>query len=288
MKTKLLILFITLCGLIHAQVPNGDFTNWTAMTDYDLPADWDNLNTLTASQQVFTCKKGKQTSTNNTYLRLISDSVAGMGVAPGIAVCGTLDPVSLKPKSGFAYTDRPKALSGRWQFMAMGNDPGYIVVTFSKWNNTTQKREIIGGGADTLEGMEMAWVPFSIPITFTDPAAPDSCIIFLSSSGATPIQYSYLYVDDLILEKSTGIADNQAAKSFSYFPNPAADFLKVDLHELKNVQSIQIINLQGQVLYSSKANFPLNEIDISSLTAGSYLISVKSESGMSIQKFDKF
>ncbi|HET6228040.1 MAG TPA: hypothetical protein VFF27_17280, partial [Bacteroidia bacterium] len=189
MKTKLLFtLLIAYGALMKAQIPNSDFSNWTTVTTYDTPADWDNLNSLTASQSVFTCLKGSQKSTGNLYLKLVSDSVSGFGVAPGIAVCGKLDPVTLKPKSGFAYTKRPTALTGQWQFMPLGNDPGFIAVYFSKWNSFTKKREIIGTGIDTLKGMEMAWSPFSVPITFSNPAAPDSCIIFLSSSGPTPIQ----------------------------------------------------------------------------------------------------
>ena len=290
MKTKLLFtLLVAFGGIMKAQVPNGDFANWTALTNYDMPADWDNLNPMTASQNVFTCLKGLTKSTGNVYLKLVSDSVPGMGVAPGIAVCGKLDPMTLKPKSGFSYTQRPTALTGQWQFMAQGTDPGFVAVYFSKWNNSTKKREIIGSGVDTLKGMEMAWAPFSVPITFSSQALPDSCIIFLSSSGPTPLQYSYLFVDDLKFETTSGITENQtAANNFSYFPNPAHDILKLDLHSLKNVQSIQIVDIQGQVLYSSNAISMSNEIDVSKLTPGMYFIDIKSESGLSIKKFDKF
>lgn len=290
MKTKLLIaLLIAYTGILKAQVPNGDFSNWTALTTYDMPADWDNLNPLTASQGVFTCMKGLQKSTGNLYLRLVSDSVAGMGVAPGIAVCGKLDPLTLKPKSGFAYTQRPTALTGQWQFMAQGNDPGFIAIYFSKWNSSTKQREIIGTGVDTLKGMEMAWAPFSVPITFSNSSLPDSCIIFLSASSTTPIQYSYLYVDDLKFETTSGISENQAAaKSFNCYPNPATNLLKLNLQGLKNVQSIQIVNALGLIMYSNTAHSISNEIDISQYPPGMYFITIKSENGFGTQKFDKF
>lgn len=288
MRRKLLFtILIAFAGIIKAQIPNGDFQNWQAMTGYDIPVGWDNLNTATASQTIFTCQKGEQKSTGNLYIKLISDSVQGFGVAPGIAVCGTLDPVTLKPKSGFAYTQRPTALTGKWQFMAQGNDPGFIAIYFSKWNNSTKKREIIGTGVDTLKGMEMAWANFSIPITFSSPSTPDSCIIFLSSSGSTPLQFSYLFVDDLAFEKSAGIFDNVKSKgTFTFFPNPTIDLLKLDLHELKNIKLIQILNIQGEVLYSNYS--AVNEIDISQLTPGIYLINVQSEEGLSTKRIDKF
>lgn len=288
MKSNLLIILIIFyTGTINAQVPNGNFENWNAMTGYDMPVNWDNLNPITASKNVFTCEKGTQGG--NSYLRLVSDSVQGIGVAPGIAVCGTLDPITLKPKSGFPYTKRPSALSGKWQFMAQGDDRGFIAVYFSKWNSVTKKREIIGSGVDTLDGMEMAWANFSIPISFSSSAIPDSCIIFLSSSSSVPLQYSYLFVDDLSFETSSGIFDNfQSEVNFTSFPNPVVDVLNLDLHSIRNIQSIQIINIQGQVVYSLPYDLNVSKIDVSDLHRGIYLISIKSQEGVSTRKFNKF
>ncbi|HET6225609.1 MAG TPA: T9SS type A sorting domain-containing protein, partial [Bacteroidia bacterium] len=96
-------------------------------------------------------------------------------------------------------------------------------------------------------------------------------------------------VDDLKFEITAGISSNEiSAKTFNCFPNPANDLLKLDLHDLKNIQSIRVINMQGQLVYSGPANALTNEIDISTFSPGVYLIQVKSESGISTQKFDKF
>jgi hypothetical protein len=291
MKTSallLLIVFIAPLTTVKAQIPNGDFEKWTLGTDYDMPIGWDNLNLLTLPKKVFTCQRGEETSPANVFIRLVSDSVEGMGVAPGIAVCGTLDKTTFKPKSGFAYTQRPSALSGRRQFMAQGDDPGFIAVYFTKWNATAKKREVIGAGMDTLAGMAMGWSSFSIPITFTNAATPDSCIIFLSSSGTTPIQYSYLYVDDLVFDTGAGIFENtMATAEFKTFPNPVNDVLQLDLHQLSDVQSIQIINLQGQMMCSQITNQLLPAIDVSNLATGIYFIQVKTKNGVQTQKFDK-
>jgi hypothetical protein len=274
--------------MIKAQVPNGDFQKWDTIINYEMPFGWDNLNSLTAAKNVFTCEKGVENATGNAYLRLASDSVDGIGVAPGIAVCGTLDKTTLKPKSGFAYTKRPTALNGKWQFMAMGDDPGFIAIYFTKWNTAIKKREVIGVGIDTLKGMEMSWVPFSIPISFSNPAAPDSCIIFISSSGPVPIQYSYLFVDDLSFDTSSGIFENSSAASeFKSFPNPVNDVLQIDLHALTDVQSIQVVNLQGQVIRSQVTNQSMQAIDVSGLARGIYFIRVQTKSSVVTQKFDK-
>ena len=286
----LTILFLSLFSLpllVHAQIPNAGFENWEMKNGYENPIGWDNLNQLTASKNVFTCDKGKPGSAGNFYIRLVSDSVEGIGVAPGIAVSGTLDPITMKPKSGFAYSKRPSALTGKWQFMAQGDDPGFIAVYFSKWNTSTKKREIIGSGIDSLDGMEMAWASFSIPITFSNASTPDSCMIFLSASSAIPLQFSYLFVDELAFETSSGISDNNSSKSFKCFPNPANDLLRLDLCDINNVQQIKISNMQGQVVFSETTNLNTDHIDISKLPSGLYLISVQAESGVTTEKFDK-
>lgn len=286
-KSFLLIVFIALSTVMMAQIPNSDFSKWDTINSYEMPLGWDNLNPLTAPKNVFTCEKGVYGNPENMYLRLHSDSVDGI-VAPGIAVCGKLDPVTLKPKSGFAYNKRPSALKGRWQFMAMGDDPGFIAVYFSKWNTSTNKREVIGTGVDTLKGMEMAWASFSIPISFSTAAAPDSCIIFLSSSGPVPIQYSYLFVDDLAFDTGAGIFENASAtENFNSFPNPAGDVLQLDLHTLSDIRSVQVINLQGQTLRSQATNQHMQLLDVSSLPSGIYLIRVVTKHSVVTQKFDK-
>lgn len=272
----------------YAQIPNPGFEAWEMKTGYENPVGWDNLNQLTASKNVLTCDKGKPGSAGNFYIRLVSDSVEGMGVVPGITVSGKLDPITMKPKSGFAYDKRPSALTGKWQFMAQGNDPGFIAVYFTKWNSSTKKREIIGGGIDSLDGMEMAWASFSIPITFSNASTPDSCMILLSASSATPLQFSYLFVDELAFETSSGIFDNNfSSKTFRCFPNPVNDLLRLDLRDIKHIQQIKISNLQGQVVFSETTDVNPDFINIGQLPSGFYLISIQSEDSIAIQKFDK-
>jgi hypothetical protein len=286
-KLLMLMLLTLLSAAMKAQIPNGDFENWTIGNNYDMPVNWDNLNPITSIKNVFTCERGVEKSTGNVYLRLVSDSVEGMGVAPGIAVCGTLDMVTLKPKSGFPCTQRPSALTGKWQFMAQGNDPGFIAVYFTKWNTVSKKRDVIGTGVDTLKGMAMTWTSFSIPITFSSAVTPDSCIIFLSASSTVPIQYSYLFVDDLSFDTSSDVYENAATAKFKSFPNPVQNVLHINLNALADIQGIQIVNLQGQVVCSPATNQHMQVMDVNFLATGIYFIRVITKNAVMTQRFEK-
>lgn len=288
LTSLLLIALITLSVTLKAQIPNGDFQNWSTVGNYDVPAGWGNLNPLTASKNVFTCEKGVSSGSANLYIRLVSDSVEGIGVAPGIAVSGILDMITMKPKSGFPCTQRPSALTGKWQFMAQGDDPGFIAIYFTKWNTVTKKREVIGTGVDTLKGMEMSWASFSIPISFSNATVPDSCIIFLSASSNVPKQFSYLFVDDLSFDTGSGIVDHSStAGNFKSFPNPVNDVLQMDLHTLTDIETIQLIDMQGRVLRALSSNQNMQAIDVSDFASGIYFIRVKTKSTVVTQLIDK-
>jgi hypothetical protein len=213
-----------------------------------------------------------------------------MGVMPGIAVSGMLDMSTLKPLSGFAYNQRPTALTGNWKYMAASaNDAGSIKVYFTKWNTVMNMRDTIGMGLSELGGMQMTWTNFSVSITFINSANPDTCIIILSASGNTPEAYSYLYVDNLDFAGVTGIDDIETTGSFSVYPNPANNYINLDLSGFKSAaEIIQIADIQGKVVWSEKAKNTLRQtIYLNQLSTGEYFLLITSQKGTAIQKIIK-
>lgn len=71
---------------------------------------------------------------------------------------------------------------------------------------------------------------------------------------------------------------------FIVFPNPAKDQLNI-YTKGKSYDRVEIINLQGQTVLVSNAI--VNQLNISSLNAGQYLIRFSSEEGVSVQQFVK-
>ena len=297
MKNKITLLLVCALSIAvsNAQtIPNASFENWTSMGSYNNLDAWSTLNDMTASMSTFTCVKGTPGQVGAAYLKLTSKNVTGMGIMPGMAVCGTVDMATLQPTSGFAFVDRPSALTGKWQYMASGADQGFIAIALTKWDNTMMMRDTIASVYYPLSGMAMSWANFSIPITYLNGNDPDSCIIILSASqanGAPTAANSYLYVDGL---NFTGIvanvSHNTSTMDLVIFPNPTSDKLNIDLSVLNNKKAtIKIVDVTGKEIRSIEIQ-SVNEktqLDISDLPKGNYILKVISSGEVITNNFIK-
>lgn len=285
--------FIALYANSFAQaIPNAGFENWTNMGAYSNPDGWDQLNSYTSLASVYTCEQGIPGTVGSYYLKLTSKTVTGVGVVPGVAVSGVLDVTTQQAKSGFAFNAQPQSLTGKWQHMIFGSSQGYIDVKLTKWNSVNNTRTIVANGHVDLTGMAMSWANFSIPLSYLETFAPDSCIISMSASGPAPTNNDYLWVDALAFTGSvTGIENNNQGQTIKLFPNPSTSNLIVDLSTLSNSKEIQIkvFDLQGrEILHWNQINAISNtSIDISTLAQGNYIMNVISDKGVISQKFSK-
>lgn len=281
------------CSLsAFAQIPNNGFENWSSIGGYNVPDSWGNLNSVTSLLSVYTCTKGTPGAAGTAYLKLTSKTVAGMGVVPGIAVTGNIDIVSMKPKGGFPITTRPQSLTGKCQYMygASPNDIGFMSVTLTKWDANTNTSLPIASGIKNLTGMEMSWADFTIPITYVSSATPDTAMIVLSASGATPSNGSYLYVDNLnFTGTATSVSELNANHHISIFPNPSSqNEIHVSVSNEK-IQSIEIMSIEGKLVQQIEVSYPSTEnaFDVSTLPSAQYLVKLHTASSVFISKFIK-
>lgn len=77
------------------------------------------------------------------------------------------------------------------------------------------------------------------------------------------------------------INDVNAPESVALYPNPATDRVIVAAHEMK---SIQLLNLMGQVIYSTKSNTESISINLQSIPTGIYLVRVETAHGVVVKK----
>jgi hypothetical protein len=291
-KYFLTILIAFFPFVMFSQVPNNGFESWTNMGTYDNPDQWGTLNDYTASAGVFTCYKGTPGNPGSSYLKLITMSVPGMGIMPGIAVSGALNTTTLKATSGFPYAIRPQSLKGKWQFMAFGSDQGYISVLLSRWNSASSQRDTIAYAYEALPGMVMSWGSFTIPLVYASGADPDSAIIFASASnatGATITANSYLYLDDLAFDGSVaGIQTMIVREGLSVYPNPAGQTLFVKVpSSARYPVLLSIIDNSGKQVMGKKYHTSggILSADISHLSEGVYFIKLSSGDKVFTEKF---
>lgn len=291
MKKFLFSIAFMACGsLAIAQIPNSGFETWTNTGGFNTPQGWDNPNSMTASASVYTCMKGTPGSPGTSYLKLISKTVTGMGVVPGIAVSGSMDMATMKPKSGFAYDARPTSLTGKWQYMATGADQGYIAIYLTRWDAGMGMRDTIGKAKKLLPGMAMSWATFTLPVVYSSQEFPDSCQIVFSASGNTPVATSYLYIDGLSFSGVvTANKEVETRSAFKVWPSPVTDKLNFDAQSLQGkVTQIRVLNLAGQSI--EQVTIPaegIGSVDMRKYGKGVYFLEIQTADKRYVERFVK-
>jgi len=73
-----------------------------------------------------------------------------------------------------------------------------------------------------------------------------------------------------------GVEDFKA-KEFSAYPNPVTDILNLSAN--KEISSVSISNILGQVIYQANVDSMNSTVDMSSYSSGTYFVKVKDENG---------
>ena len=276
--TLLFIVLISLTIRINAQIPNNGFENWTTVETYQNPDGWGTMNNTTALLSVFTATKGTPGSTGASYLKLVSKTVNSV-VVNGIAVSGKIDSLTQLPISGFAFDQRPQSFTGSWQHMIFGSSAGSVTATLTRWNSVSSQREIVAVATQALSGMVMSWTAFSLNFVYQSGNYPDTCIIVLKASGATPTANDYLYVDNLAFSGSVAsiIENNVSENNFNIYPCPASTNFILNFDKKNNdALMLNIYNTIGVLVKTEIIGQNKKQIDVAELSSGIYIIEVRS------------
>jgi hypothetical protein len=68
------------------------------------------------------------------------------------------------------------------------------------------------------------------------------------------------------------------------YPNPAIDYISIETHQKA---TIEILNIDGQLINNTKTDGITTDIDITGFAKGFYFIKVQSEKGVAMKKFVK-
>ena len=83
----------------------------------------------------------------------------------------------------------------------------------------------------------------------------------------------------------TGIASPSiVSANISVYPNPANDNITI---ETPPPSTIEISNIEGQLIKTLAASGTKTNIDVSALPCGVYVVQVKTEKGVAVRKFVK-
>ena len=164
-----------------------------------------------------------------------------------------------------------------------GGDVWYSVVVPASGNITieTGNSSIGGTGIDTVITAYSGTCGALIQIGCDDDSGAGAyslLVLTAQTPGSTLYFRVYEYGNNNFggfgvsaYDGSLGI-NNFNNSNFSYFPNPVKDVLNLQYSE--EISKVQVINLLGQEVMVKSINASQSQIDMSSLTAGTYLVKV--------------
>lgn len=97
---------------------------------------------------------------------------------------------------------------------------------------------------------------------------------------------AYLCMDNLGAQSPMPVGiDEGKSESFSIYPIPTSDILNISTSEMD--YTVKIYSIQGKLVLSETNLSENNQIDVTSLSAGSYIFELNSQNGRQVKNFIK-
>jgi len=243
---------LLLTYVVHAQlVPNGNFENWTAASNYDDPTGWDTPNSATASLGIKTVTKESSIVQNGSFaVKLKSGSIFGTPI-PGLITLGdfNINIVTFQATitGGTPFTLKPDKMNGFFQYEPVFNDEAFIGVILLKQNGT--QWDTIADGNFTTTSNIVTWTPFSITINYRSTDTPTHLnIIILSSDRNAPQPNSTLYVDNLVFTYPASVEEIQSEYADIFVYDNILHI--ISKHNSVFASSVEVYSVDGRLLKS--------------------------------------
>ena len=129
---------------------------------------------------------------------------------------------------------------------------------------------------------------YSKTFTYTLPATwkADKCraIVFVNryGQGIDSRQVMNTKKTRYLTDANLGIANVEASMTIKTWPNPVAEVAYIDAES--TIHNYTVVNAMGQVVMSGDVNTDVLELDVRSLTAGVYFVSVTTDNGTASQR----
>ena len=131
-----------------------------------------------------------------------------------------------------------------------------------------------GGGDDTEHELSFSptastWNTYNVNLSDFTNLAGKKHIAQLIFAGL-PTGAGVVYLDNIYYSKAASSISAQSLLNFNLYPNPAKDL--VTLSAASNIQTVEVFNALGQVVYSTKSNQTTIEIPTSQFNKGIYTV----------------
>ena len=277
-------------------VPCAGMETWITTGNYSNPQYWDSPNQESTAIPIFgapVLTKSGSPHSGSWCAKLESKSLI-VATIPGIMTLGNLNidivNMSFNLTGGAAVNTRPTSVKGYYKYAPAGSgDTAAVVVFFTKYNTASSNTDTIGIGFFMDGTAVSSWTEFDCPIFFFTPETPDTMnIVITCTSSMSGPAGSVLYVDDLVLDYSTGITDPLMAEQPNVYYNPSSTSIDIHLESVGTDEfHVNIYNLNGQRIRSAQfgaTSLLTKSIGVSGVKAGMYIVEVRSGSVVTTNK----
>lgn len=205
---------------------------------------------------------------------------------------------SIKP--GFPYTGRPAELAGYYKYNhGLDPDSAVALVMLLK-SNPTNRFDLIGYGISLLPDAG-SYTPFTVPISYSSSANPDTAIIAFSTTSGFSIdnllefnfnlnasEGAVLFIDDIAFNGNlTGIAsDKRSGAELSAFPNPASTFVTLMMGSATETVELSVYDAMGKQVDNRMVELVSGKysLDLGAYASGVYAVQVSGRSATATKK----
>lgn len=287
-KFTFLIALSVLCISASSQtVQNPGFETWVSNNEtahtYQMPQRWVTSDIiLTFFNELFgnpgyVVNSVSQTSVSHSgnYATQMGVAVSNYNDTVGGAIVYSNSVADLLEGGGFPFAFRPANLTGWKKWVRFGGDSATVIIQMSKWNATTQSRDMVADVEYFITTPSAAWSTFTVPINYIMNVYPDTITITIGNNSTYPHVGSVFTVDDLSFTGNVPIGINEitaATHSAVVMPNPFSDQATLNLKDAQITNGkMEIYDVLGnkvrQVENLSGSNFIINR---EGLPAGIY------------------
>jgi hypothetical protein len=263
-------ILISINALMAQSIPNAGFETWTIQQQIDVATGWVKAPTVSKSSDAHSGQFAAEIIAGD-----FTNPQSGQTFSlPGRLVTGAATTgMGQTAIEGFSFSQRPDSLTGWFKYSFTQTDACIFNVTLTKWNPTTQMRDIIGEG-QSIENEAFIYRRFSFPVSYISNEIPDTCIVeFLSSDIQSGIQGSILLIDDIeFVYNNVGINESEKIESMFVYPNPVAENGVFKLQNGTEIKTVELLNSSGILL--SQNIFNGESCTIEEFPAGTYFLKV--------------
>lgn len=281
--TFILTVLIALTIETNAQIPNSGFENWTTVGSYENPTDWATMNASSAGP-FYSCTKSTDhypAAVGNYSIRVENNtSLTQMTGGWGMAITNAFD-YPFKP--AFPIVGSPTSLCGYYKYNSLNNDSMFIRIVFFQ-------NSIMLGYNTFISGITTSsWTSFTLPITF---ASADSATLYFSAfypnnQTSSPKGNSVLQLDNLSFDNLiNSMSENPSNKDLiNFYPNPASNIVTLNIDNIDYQDlTLNIYNIMGSLVKTEIFKQNQQQINVSDLSNGIYVVEIKSKDWTEKQK----